>query len=129
MVMRSYLFVFLAALTAIAAPAGAQTDRDVSPLSEVVALSEVIGAVHARRLACSGIEDQTWRQQMQRFLALEAPNEGLRRQRMVEAFNVGFSTEQSLRPQCDTASAAEAEARLAAEGRRLAQRLINRYVQ
>lgn len=105
----------------------AQDANEYSPLVELQDLARVIGAIHYRQRICSGSEDLTWHGQMVRLLELEAPVDGSRRRRLVAAFNTGYENEEVRRPLCQDGY--EAEQRLAAEGRRLAEQLFNRYVQ
>lgn len=117
----------LAGLVVGSAPARAQEVLEVSPLTDVENLARVVGAVHYRRQSCTNSQDQTWRDQMMRLLELEAPQDDARRRRLVKAFNDGYADEQRLRRLC--AAGAEAELTLAAEGKRLAERLLTLYVQ
>jgi uncharacterized protein (TIGR02301 family) len=80
----------------------------------------VLGEAHALRQACAP-DDQTWRARMQRMLELEAPDQAFANE-LAERFNVGFSAGHTRFPTCDPRVAA-AEAKVAAEGKRLAQAL------
>ncbi len=117
---------FLFWMAAAGGTAHAQAAPQMSPAEDVEALAQIIGAIHFRRQACVGRDDQTWRQQMVRLMELEAPEDGNRRQRFVRAFNAGYANEERLRPTC--AQGREAELRLAAEGRRLSERLVSQFL-
>lgn len=84
-------------------------------------LARVIGESHALRQACEGQADQTWRDQMQTLLRVEAPGAAVQT-RLAQAFNSGFAAGRSGFPACDKAARAEA-ARVAARGEALATRL------
>lgn len=111
----------------LAPPVSAQDADEISPLLEVEDLARVMGAIHYRRQSCTSARDQAWRDQAMRLMELEAPVNDQRRQRLVAAFNEGYNFEQDARPTC--AAGRTAEIQLATEGKRLAERLLNRYVQ
>ncbi len=113
----------------VTAPCLAMQDADTeySPLSQVERMAEILGAVHYHRFTCVDANDFVWRQQMEQLLALEAPEDSPRRQRLVRAFNTGFSTESDMRRGCADSVLRERE--LAQEGSQIANRLYNLYVQ
>lgn len=101
--------------------------RDQAYLRDAVRLADVLGAAHGVRYVCNGADDQYWRGHMIDLLELEAPQRGPLRQSMVRAFNNSFSDAQRRYRVCDQATV-DAEARLAAEGRDLADRLAAYYL-
>lgn len=102
-------------------------ERPVDPArrGELVALSRVLGQLHALRVSCAGRDDQTWRSRMATLLDLEAPASGALREPLVAAFNAGFQTGGRGTVTCPVNYRA-AEARLAREGRSLALALAAR---
>lgn len=108
------LAMMLAAGVAARAPADRQT---------LVDLAYVLGEAHALRQVCVGQADQTWRVQMNRMVALEKPEDALRR-RLVDAFNAGFVTRQAEHPAC-APGAVDAERETAQRGQALAERLAD----
>ncbi|MEO0982873.1 MAG: TIGR02301 family protein [Pseudomonadota bacterium] len=113
--------------TAGPSSASAQTQlRDPGYLRDVVSLSGVIGRAHAIRIRCNGRGDQHWRGFMRELLELEAPEATTLRRSMVNAFNDSYSDELQTRGRCNE-TAREAEARYAAEGRVLADRLATYF--
>ncbi len=124
---RSVLAGMLAAALLLAGgPAAAQDSR--SPISELRRLAEIMGGAHYLRITCAGRTDQTWRRMMVEFLDAEAPAEGARRAELVRAFNTGYTREERSYPFCDD-SVRNREARLAGEGRTLAETLRDRYLE
>ncbi len=124
--------IAVAAATAILGPAAAgarpvgPTEPIYSPEFEVVRLAELLGGAHYARILCNGRDDQTWRNEMGRLLALEADGDEMRRRRLVRAFNGGYQTQERRYRACD-ATARAAESALAAEGRTISDRLAARY--
>jgi uncharacterized protein (TIGR02301 family) len=112
-------------------PPPAATVPVVAPAdpADLLALSFVLGRAHGLRVGCNGRVDQVWRDYMTRFVDIEAASQPDLRNRMIEAFNQGYRQEQgTVAAGCGPAASA-IEARLAAEGRRLADRLAQRYFQ
>lgn len=103
--------------------AAALAGRAPEQRQTLIDLAYVLGESHALRQTCSGSADQTWRERMNRMMALERPEDGLSR-RMVDAFNAGFMTRRAEHPSCD-ADAAEAERETARRGRVLAEKLAD----
>ncbi|HTK36186.1 MAG TPA: TIGR02301 family protein [Caulobacteraceae bacterium] len=96
--------------------AAALAARSPDQRQALVDLAYVLGEAHALRQACHG--DQTWRMQMSRMVAIEAPEDALKR-RMVDSFNAGFMLRQAEYPACGP-KVTEAERETAARGRVLA---------
>ena len=80
----------------------------------------MLGEAHALKQACQA-DDATWRARMQRMLEIEAPDDAFRND-LTERFNDGFSRERAAFPHCD-ARVPAAEAKVAAEGKRLSEAL------
>lgn len=134
MPLRRALFPALAGAALLApTPANAAASTE-----EVAAIAKILGGAHYVRIACYGEGDQSWRDQMVRLLSLEAPDDGGRRRRLVEAFNDGYQEQERRARQTGgargrrfdacTPDMRASEARLAAEGKRLAQALAQRYL-
>jgi uncharacterized protein (TIGR02301 family) len=98
-----------------------------TPTAEIEPLARMIGEMHGLRYVCAGEADQSWRDFMIQLLAKEASTPGPRRDRLITAFNVGYTGQFVAGRPCD-AEVRTAEARLAAEGSRLAQSLADRYL-
>ncbi|WP_421792386.1 TIGR02301 family protein [Hyphobacterium sp.] len=87
-------------------------------------LAYTLGQLHYLAFACEGEDNQQWRDQMIALLRLEAPVSGVRRSRLIEAFNDGYQVEQQTRTRCG----AEAEAQrrqLAQRGAQMSQAMLN----
>lgn len=123
----------LAAFT-LAAPAGAQAPGPQGPSAaprpafenDLAGLAHVLGGAHYIRILCSGKADQTWRQQMQKFMDLEGPPGTPRRALMVAEFNEGYREQEQRYSSCSP-DAQGAEGQLKAQGGRYAQSLAARY--
>ena len=63
-------------------------------------LAYTLGELHYLAFACDGLDAQTWRQHMIDLLAMEAPEAGNRRDRLIESFNDGYRVQQRYRPVC-----------------------------
>jgi uncharacterized protein (TIGR02301 family) len=122
---HSILPAATAAALAGAVLASAQDDI-VSPIVEVEQLAETIGGAHQLRQLCDR-SDQQWREQMLALIELEAQRDDRRQRRLIDAFNAGFRRQEQLRLQCG-AESRRVESQLAAEGRRLAEQLEDRYL-
>ncbi len=109
-----------------ASAAQGRIERLETNISELADMSRIMGEAHYLRVVCRGVSDQLWREEMVRLMELEAP-EGRRRQRLVQAFNDGYSRQSARHGHC-TSQVREDERRLAGEGRRLAERLADRYL-
>jgi uncharacterized protein (TIGR02301 family) len=105
---RTTAFLIAAALVA----------RSPDQRQALVDLAYMLGEAHALRQACRGLDDQTWRTRMSRMVAIEAPEDALKR-RMVDSFNAGFMLRQAEHPVCGP-DVTEAEREIAARGRVLA---------
>jgi uncharacterized protein (TIGR02301 family) len=120
----------LAAL-ALAAPSFAQAPPSAGPPrpafeNDLGGLAHVLGGAHYIRILCSGKADQTWRQQMQKFMDLEGPPGTPRRALMVQEFNEGYREQEQRYSSCSP-DAQSAENTLKAQGARFAKALAVRY--
>lgn len=87
-------------------------------------LAYTLGQLHYLAYACEGDDTQEWRNRMIELLRLEAPLNGYRRERLIDAFNDGYQVEQQARIRCGVE--AEAERRnLARRGAQMSQALLN----
>ncbi len=100
---------------------------EVDPLYQprLERLAEVLGALHHLRALCRSDEAQTWRNEMSALIEAEQPPPG-RRDRLVAAFNRGFSGPRDAHRSCTPASALAAE-RYREEAAGLARDLIGRF--
>jgi uncharacterized protein (TIGR02301 family) len=113
---RLYQASVLLAALALASPASAQ------PRSQTVSdLAFALGQSHALRQLCQGVQDQYWRQRMERMIELEAPDPA-DRPPQTERFNDGFLAGKRQYPHCTMQSRA-AERSAAARGQALANLL------
>ncbi|HLP65926.1 MAG TPA: TIGR02301 family protein [Rhizobium sp.] len=94
--------------------------------TQLIRLSEVIGAVQYLRNLCSGSSEPEWRRQMEKLLETETAGEPKRRERMVAAYNRGYRSFASVYTTC-TRSAVTAAERYRAEGATLATEIATRY--
>lgn len=108
-------------LGALAIAAAMVVGRQPAELQAVIDLAYALGQSHALRLVCADARDQTWRTRMNRLLAVERPDDALRR-RLVDSFNAGYTSARAEHPACDS-GAAEAGQAAAEKGRALAERL------
>jgi uncharacterized protein (TIGR02301 family) len=108
---------------------GARAQDTVRPaaLDDLIQLSVIIGELHALRVACSGLDHQTWRTRMRELLDQEGVASTSRRDALVNAFNRGYANGGNGSGRCD-ASLVDREKSLAVRGRSLASRLTDHYV-
>jgi len=93
--------------------------------NDLLRLSEILGAVHYLRQLCQSDEGNVWREQMEKLLETEAPDEA-RRARMVDRFNRGYDSYKSVYLSC-TPAATEASQRYLEEGAKIAAEITARY--
>lgn len=110
----------IAVFSAFALPAGAQ-ERPPPERQILLDLAYTLGESHALRQACSGEDDQYWRDRMVRMTDTEAADEAFDG-RLKQQFNAGFATRQTEFPSCSPASR-RAEQAVARKGQALAGRL------
>ncbi len=107
--------------------AGTESQEKPAPYdTQLIRLSEVIGAVQYLRNLCSGSSEPEWRRQMEKLLETETAGEPKRRERMVAAYNRGYRSFASVYTTC-TPSAVTAAERYRAEGATLATEIATRY--
>jgi uncharacterized protein (TIGR02301 family) len=128
---RFWCFVFVVASVLLAAtvmvapvPAAAQA-ADPPYESQLLRLSEILGALHYLRPLCGADEDQLWRQQMEDLIAAEEPNEA-RRARLTDRFNLGYSSFASVYRTCTPAAVAAVD-RYQREGVKITRDITARY--
>ncbi|MBU1212467.1 MAG: TIGR02301 family protein [Alphaproteobacteria bacterium] len=116
------LAVLLAAPAAVlpAPPALAQATKAYD--SQLLRLSEILGAVHYLRELCGAGEGQLWREQMRSIIRAEGSS-ALRRARLSRSFNEGYRSYSRTYKIC-TASAKTAVERFLTEGTGIAEELI-----
>ncbi len=102
----------------------AEPDVDVERI--VPYLAYTLGELHYLAYACDGPDAQSWRTQMIALLAVEAPDNGRRRDRLIEEFNDGYREQQRYRAICGPQSDAERRA-LAHRGRDLSDMMRSAY--
>jgi len=101
-------------------PAVAQ-ERPPPERQTLLDLAYTLGESHALRQACSGEDDQYWRDRMVRMTDTEAADEAFDG-RLKQQFNSGFATRQTEFPSCSPASK-RAEQAVARKGQALSTRL------
>jgi uncharacterized protein (TIGR02301 family) len=106
-----------------AAPAA--TNRGAPYETELLRLSEILGALHYLRDVCGAREGQAWRNEMQALLDAEAPA-GERRDKLTASFNRGYRGFQQTYRTC-TPAADYAIRRYLEEGSRIARDITARY--
>lgn len=125
---KSFLIPLLAIILvwAIMSPSGfAQSEKTPPYEGRLLRLSEIIGSVHFLTLLCKPDDGLIWHDKMAEILEAEAPNQ-LRRARLVERFNSGFSSFQSTYRQC-TPSAQTALNRYINEAQTIVQNLTSDF--
>jgi uncharacterized protein (TIGR02301 family) len=92
---------------------------------QLLRLAEILGAVHYLRQLCKTGDGDVWRQQMQKLIDAEQPDEE-RRARMIDRFNHGYGTYRSVYLEC-TPAAVEATGRYLDEGAKITTDITARY--
>jgi uncharacterized protein (TIGR02301 family) len=93
--------------------------------ADLLRLSEILGAMHYLRGLCGAAEGNQWRDQMEKLLDTEQPDD-VRRARMVDRFNRGYDSYKSVYLSC-TPAATEASDRYLDEGAKIAAEITARY--
>lgn len=119
---RSFTVLAAAALLALAAALPARA-VDAPFQGQLLRLAEVLGSLHYLRTLCGEGTNQ-WREQMERLLAAENPDQA-RRAQLVASFNRGYRSF-GVHTSC-TASAGAAIARYMREGEELTRDIAVRY--
>ena len=134
---RPYAFALVAAamICAVAGMAGAQEpvppdelfpeQREPPYESQLLRLSEILGAIHYLRRLCDSDEGGLWRNEMSAILDAEAPT-AIRRARLVDRFNRGFDSFRSVYRTCTPAAIAAID-RYMEEGADIARDITARY--
>jgi uncharacterized protein (TIGR02301 family) len=126
----------LAAQPAIAATSTAATKTAPAPPpppaaeappyeAELLRLSEILGAMHYLRQLCGANEGNQWRDEMEKLLDTEQPDDA-RRARMIDRFNRGYDSYKSVYLAC-TPAATVASDRYLDEGAKIAAEITARY--
>ena len=89
-------------------------------------LAYTLGELHYLAFACTGPDDQTWREQMVELLAMEAADDRRWRDRLIDSFNDGYRAQQRYRTRCGLEADAERRA-LAHRGRDLSDMMRAAY--
>ncbi len=92
---------------------------------DLLRLSEILGAMHYLRELCGAQESDQWRDQMEKLLDTEQPDDAARA-RMVDRFNRGYDSYKSVYLSC-TPAASEASDRYLDEGAKIAAEMTARY--
>jgi uncharacterized protein (TIGR02301 family) len=93
--------------------------------AELLRLSEILGAMHYLRQLCGANEGEQWREEMEKLLDTEQPDDA-RRSRMIDRFNRGYDSYKSVYLSC-TPAATEASDRYLDEGAKIAAAITARY--
>lgn len=131
--MSRKLTIAAVAAVSIAAMTGAGRTQDfIAPLqrdppyeTQLLRLSEILGAVHYLRELCDSDEGNLWRDQMLAIITAEEPNP-IRRARIVDRFNRGYDSFRSVYRTC-TIAATSAIDRYMEEGVKITRDITARY--
>ncbi|GHC68956.1 TIGR02301 family protein [Limoniibacter endophyticus] len=91
---------------------------------ELLRLAEILGSLHYLRNLC-GEEGGIWRNEMQKLIEIEKPDEA-HRSRMIANFNRGYRSYGELYRQC-TPMAVQVIERYTEEGGKIAETMSGRY--
>ncbi|MEQ9520036.1 MAG: TIGR02301 family protein [Parvibaculum sp.] len=105
-------------------PAAMGATRSSTSESDLVRLSEILGAVHHLREVCNANEGQLWRGKMQELLKLEEPSTDLK-ELLIARFNRAYHQHRQAYARC-TGQARTDATRLLDEGAALTDRLAAR---
>ncbi len=119
------LVVLLLVLTTTVARAQPAAPAQPSYDTDLMRLSEILGALHYLRDLCGAREGQAWRNEMQQLLDSEAPS-GERHDRLTASFNRGYRGFQQSYRTC-TPAADFAIRRYLEEGSKIARDITARY--
>jgi uncharacterized protein (TIGR02301 family) len=104
----------------------AQYEQDLDLGRTLPFLAYTLGELHYLAYACEGDGAQQWRERMVELLAMEASDDGRRRDRLIESFNEGYRSQQRYRARCGAEADAERRA-LAHRGRDLSEMMRSAY--
>ena len=109
-------------------PAGSEAryEQDLDLDRTLPFLAYTLGELHYLAYACEGDNAQQWRDRMVELLAMEASDNGRRRDRLIESFNEGYRSQQRYRARCGAEADAERRA-LAHRGRDLSDMMRSAY--
>lgn len=93
--------------------------------TQLLRLSEILGALHYLRPLCGADEAQLWRQEMEDLITAEEPSDR-RKARLTDRFNLGYSSFASVYRTCTPAAAAIVD-RYQREGAKIARDITARY--
>lgn len=93
--------------------------------TDLLRLSELLGALHHLRPLCGAAEPRLWRDKMANLLAAENPSAEMRN-RMITRFNRAYRDLSEVHRRCNPA-AQEIIARYVVEGERIAADIVARY--
>jgi uncharacterized protein (TIGR02301 family) len=121
---------FAAGLIVMAICGGSMAAAQEPPVAapydqQLLRLSEILGALHYLRPLCNSDEGPIWRDQMQALIEAEDPDVQ-RRARMVDRFNRGHDSYQSVYRSCTRAAQVVVE-RYLEEGARISREVTARY--
>jgi uncharacterized protein (TIGR02301 family) len=120
-----YLLLAFALLGAAPVHAQAQAPNRAAYESDLIQLSEILGALHYLRPLCGGAEQGQWRTEMQALIE-SAALPGDKRAALVTSFNRGYTSYEQTYRTC-TPAARVAIQRFLEEGSRLSRDIALRY--
>jgi uncharacterized protein (TIGR02301 family) len=123
--LKRSLIIALTILTLTVAPVRAIEGGPAPYDSDLMRLSEILGALHYLRALCGANEGNKWRDQMQALIEAEVPN-GERRTRLVGNFNSGYRSFQRTYRSC-TPAASVVVRRYLDEGAKISREITARY--
>lgn len=114
-------------------PQEARTEAELRVEAAMVQLNSIVdamamnlGQLQYLRALCLGRTDQKWRTYASQLIEMESPNDGARRETLIQAFNKGYYLEEGRHGVCSDAAVLDVAA-LAENGRKLAGMLGHPY--
>lgn len=126
LVLAALVFALPASAQKPGARPAAQYEQDLDLGRTLPFLAYTLGELHYLAHACEGDSAQQWRDRMVELLAMEASDNGARRDRLIESFNEGYRSQQRYRARCGAEADAERRA-LAHRGRDLSEMMRSAY--